>query len=118
VKPDGLKFISTPSTVHTDKSSTKGSTPPVPHQVALPGEKEPPPVTPSTVPQVEEYSRIKQNPELYSSVSSSYSCPDPAIGSHKTVYPNNSDEFDTLGEMMSDVMYWGFRFVNMRSPCW
>jgi hypothetical protein len=129
VKPDGFKFLSSP-TVHTDKPSAEGSTPPVPDQTALPVDKQETPLTPSPVPQVEgEYSKAKRNPpvkvtfrrivsNIYSNVCGTCSCPDPAISSHEIKYPSCSSELDSLGEMMSDVVYWGFRFVNRGSPCW
>lgn len=122
MKPDGFKFLST-SAIHSDKPSTKDSTQPVPDQIALPVGKEQPPSTPGPVPQVEECSKCKQIPskvfseviipEMNSNISTSCSCPDPAIDSY-----NSSSELDKLGEMMSDVVYWGFRFVNVRPMCW
>jgi hypothetical protein len=129
VKPDGFKFLS-PPTVHSDKPSTKSSAPPVPDQTTLPVDKQETPPTPSPVPQVEEeYSKAKRNlplkvtfeeivSNIYSNVSAPCSCPDPAISSDEVRYPNCGSELDRLGEMMSDVVYWGFRFVNVGSLCW
>jgi hypothetical protein len=128
VKPDGFRFLSSSSsassTVHSDKSTTKDSTAHVPDQIALSADKQQPPSTPGPVPQVEECSKCKKIPsskvfseeiisEMNRNVSASCSCHDPAIGSC-----NISGELDKLGEMMSDVAYWGFRFVNMGPPCW
>lgn len=124
MKPDGFRFLSTSSTVHSDKPSAKDSAQPVPDQIVLPVDKEQPPSTQRPVPQVEECSKCKQIPsskvfseenisEMSSNVSTSCSCPDPAIGSR-----NSSSELDKLGEMMSDVAYWGFRLVSMGPMCW
>jgi hypothetical protein len=127
VKPDGFKFLSSPA-VNSDKVSTKGSTPPVPDQPTLSVHKEK--TTPTPVPQVEEeYSKAVRNPplkltseetvsDMYSNVSASWSHSDPAISSREVRFPNCSSELERLGEMMSDVVYWGFRFVNVGSSCW
>ncbi|PNF40320.1 hypothetical protein B7P43_G05784 [Cryptotermes secundus] len=52
VKPDSFRFLSTSSTVHSDKPSAKDSAQPVPDQIALPVDKGQPLSTPGPVPQV------------------------------------------------------------------